>query len=452
MSIKSLLMPAITARLFSHERLLAQRAKAERQRSARGEPHRVWYFHQVDDPYSALVAQHLPRLVARYDITLLPHVVDVPADTAAPERDKLVAYSRRDAAMLARRWRLHFDDASVQPSAAAVVTVQQLLVAAIASGCFTDVVDPLSRALWQQPSPLDHLDHLDHLAVPGSKLAPADASATQDHIAGAARLRQRLGHYLGATLYYAGEWYWGLDRLHHLERRLQALGAQHAPASGPMFAPEPDLDQPTPVAGAPAIDFFLSLRSPYTAIVAPRVFRLGELTGAPVRLRYVLPMAMRGLPVPRAKRLYIMRDAAREARLRGIAFGRINDPLGKPTERGLALIPLAERAGQGQAYLLSFLRGVWSEGIDAGSDRGLRRIAERADLSWSDAQAALHDPAWRMVAEANRGAMFALGLWGVPSFRAGDTAVWGQDRLWAIEQAVLARRAAAGQQQEHATA
>ena len=109
-----------------------------------------------------------------------------------------------------------------------------------------------------------------------------------------------------------------------------------------------------------------------------------------------------------------------------------------PKDDRRALIPLAEHAGVAQAYLLSFMRGVWSEGIDAGSDRGLRRIAERAGLSWTDAQAALDDQAWRAIAEANRSEMFALGLWGVPSFRVGQTAVWGQDRLWAIQQAVQA--------------
>ena len=83
------------------------------------------------------------------------------------------------------------------------------------------------------------------------------------------------------------------------------------------------------------------------------------------------------------------------------------------------------------------MQGVWSEGIDAGSDRGLRRIAERAGLSWDDARLALDDDDWRQVAEANRAAMFALGLWGVPSFRVRDLAVWGQDRLWAVQQAVL---------------
>jgi len=49
---------------------------------------------------------------------------------------------------------------------------------------------------------------------------------------------------------------------------------------------------------------------------------------------------------------------------------------------------------------------------------------------------ALKDEAWRKTAEDNRAEMFGLGLWGVPSFRIGNTAVWGQDRLWAVEEAL----------------
>ena len=63
MSIKSLLLPAFSERLLSRERLLARRAGAERKRAARRARHEVHYFHQVDDPYSALTAAVLPRLV-----------------------------------------------------------------------------------------------------------------------------------------------------------------------------------------------------------------------------------------------------------------------------------------------------------------------------------------------------------------------------------------------------
>ena len=64
-------------------------------------------------------------------------------------------------------------------------------------------------------------------------------------------------------------------------------------------------------------------------------------------------------------------------------------------------------------------------------------MVERAGLSWTQAQEALRDPAWRVTAENNREELFALGLWGVPSFKVDDTAVWGQDRLWAVQEALL---------------
>ena len=40
-------------------------------------------------------------------------------------------------------------------------------------------------------------------------------------------------------------------------------------------------------------------------------------------LRPVLPMVMRGLPVPREKQLYIVLDTKREAEDAGVAFGRM---------------------------------------------------------------------------------------------------------------------------------
>lgn len=450
MSIKSLLMPMISRRLLSQRRQDRLRAKFERQRRASGSRHEVFYFHQVDDPYSALASACLPLLAARYDIDIVPHVVGAPPDAAAPERAKLIAYSRKDAALLAQRFShlrhennplLRFADPNAQPSEAALAQTRAELVAAVADGRFTDLAWPLSARLWLEvgSSKGSETGPTDASTVNGGRGAQADAVAA--HIEASNALRQRLGHYLGAMFFYGGEWYWGIDRLHHLERRLQALGAARAGVSDLLFAPPQDPTQaftpPPGAAQAPAIEFFVSLRSPYSAIVAPRVFELGRLSGAAVNIRYVLPMVMRGLPVPREKRSYISLDTAREARFRGIPFGCVNDPVGRPTERGIALLALAMRLGKGQEYLLSFMRGVWAEGIDAGSDRGLRKIAERAGLDWAAAREALQDEAWRATAEANRAEMFGLGLWGVPSFRCGDTAVWGQDRLWAVADALM---------------
>ena len=424
MSIKSWLMPVISQRLLSRERLLKKRDSAERVRVRSGARHLLHYFHQVDDPYSALTASVLPRLLARYDVDIQAHVVGPPSDTAAPEREKLIAYSRCDAQLLAGHWGLEFHDRGRQPAAPAVQRATARLVAAAEDGSFVALAGALSAALWNGT-----------LANAAAGLPSPESILAHQRAADA--LRKRLGHYLGATFYCGSEWYWGIDRLHHLEQRLQELGARKDGVKGLLFPPGADLKAPRLLRNPEPIDFYFSLRSPYSAIVAKRVFDLGRLTGAPVRLRYLLPMVMRGLPVPAEKRSYISTDAAREAFVRGIPFGRLNDPVGRPAERGLALIPFAEQAGKAQDYVLSFMHGVWAEGIDAGSESGLRTIVERAGLDWAKARAALKNEAWRAVAQQNRDELFALGLWGVPSFCVRDVAVWGQDRLWAIEEELL---------------
>ncbi|HEX4857237.1 MAG TPA: DsbA family protein [Limnobacter sp.] len=432
MSLKTLLMPVITQYRFSRNTLLARRKRAEKARLAAGRPHTVHYFHQVDDPYSHLMVQALGLFLARYPVQLIAHVVSPPADSAAPERDKLVAFSRRDAALLAEKHGLDFKDTGAQPDSAALQLACHALVAAIEAGQFVELAPAISQWLWT----VKENDEVPPHIQTGNFQSPA---AVQKHIADSDLLRHRLGHYLGGMLYYEGEWYWGIDRLYHLEQRLREVGVQGKGISGPLFGNDDSLKNTQLLKNPPDIDFFFSFRSPYSAIVAPRVFELGRLTGAKVKLRYVLPMVMRGLPVPAVKREYIVQDTAREAHVRGIPFGRLNDPVGLPTERGLALIPFAEQHSRGPEYVMSFMQGVWAEGIDAGSDKGLQRIVERAGLGWEGAQIALQHTAWREVAAANREELFQAGLWGVPSFKVGHFSTWGQDRLWAVHEALKAQ-------------
>jgi 2-hydroxychromene-2-carboxylate isomerase len=228
------------------------------------------------------------------------------------------------------------------------------------------------------------------------------------------------------------------DLLHHLEDRLTQMGLRHAdipPLSVALFPPPPILRHDIKVPPQ-TIDFYLSFRSPYTYIAIERAKALADTYGAELRLKYVLPMVMRGLPVPREKRGYIVSDVAREARRLAIPFGTICDPVGRPVERGYSLFPWAISQGQGYAFAVSFLRGVWAQGLDAGTDGDLKRIVERAGLDWQAARTHLGSEDWRPIAEANRQEMTDLGLWGVPCFRVGNVAVWGQDRLFAVENAL----------------
>ena len=262
---------------------------------------------------------------------------------------------------------------------------------------------------------------------------PLGASGPAIHKGQARRLE--LGHYLGATFHYDGNWFWGPDRLHYLEA---ALAAHRRPGAAPVaqvMQESAEAQTTSPV----TLDFFASLRSPYTHLAARRVRELAERYGATFRLRPVLPMVMRGLPVPREKQVYIVKDCWREAMRQGIAFGRVCDPVGLGVERGMGVMHRAIALGKGVAFTESFLAGAFAEGIDATTDDGLWAMAERAGLSRDDVAAGLADDGWREVAEANRQELLSLGLWGVPSFRVGALpGHWGQDRLWAVEHDLIA--------------
>lgn len=420
MSIKSAITSAVTSHMFSEAAQTRRRSAAERARRAQGAPHVVEYFHQADDPYAHLVAQVLGELVQRYDIQLRPWLCSPPPGWAAPDRERLVAYSRLDAGRLADRAGLNFTDPRRQPESRHVIEAEAGLASSIERGTFVEESATIGAALWS-----------------GAPFGAGTSSASAEaHLRAGDARRDKLGHYLGATFYYGGEWYWGIDRLHVLEARLADLGAwkKHAPAA-PIFAPPDSLHvvQESSRTGG-VLDFFLSFRSPYTYVATKRAKALADAYGAELRLRYVLPMVMRGMQVPRSKSSYITSDTAREARRLGVSFGRIADPVGSPVERGYSLVPWASGQGRGYEFCLSFMRAVWSEGVDAGEQAGMRRIVERADLDWSVARTVIGGDSWRAKAEVNRQEMFSLGLWGVPCFRFGNVAVWGQDRLWVIEE------------------
>ncbi len=289
----------------------------------------------------------------------------------------------------------------------------------------THAVSPPDVSAAPQPELLAAFAREDaRIIVPEYGLTPdQDTLARDADTSTGDALRAKRGHYSSAMTLFEGEWYWGVDRLHYLEARLGARPDEM------LFAPprEPN------AANGGEIEFFYSLRSPYSYIAAMRVFDLAERWNARVRLRPVLPMVMRALPVPLSKRIYIVRDAKREAARFDLPFGAIADPVGAGVERGLAVAVSQDRneTGRAPAFIQSFLKGVFAEGVDAAGD-GLYALAARADIPADDVNAALAREDWRETIEANRQDLFASGLWGVPTFKVGARATFGQDRLWLV--------------------
>jgi 2-hydroxychromene-2-carboxylate isomerase len=413
--------------LCAPQRLQAQRARVERRRSRAGAPHVVEYFHQVDDGYSHLAAQVLVALTQRYDIQLLCHLVSGPQGKNSAEPELLLQLSRYDALHVAPEYGLSFTrhDAPLQPTLVALATQ---ILAAQDSSRFAACCMEIGAALWA-----DDEATLRRLA---QQYGSASASAAAERVAAGTRRREQLKHYSGAMFYYGEEWYWGVDRLYHLEQRLADLGADRDPGA-PKLVPRPVIDAPLLKAdGRLTLEVYASLRSPYTAISFDRAVDLAVASGVNLQVRPVLPMVMRGVPATRQKGMYIFWDTAREARAAGVPFGKFYDPIGNPARRGYTLYPWAVEQGRGVQLISAFLRCAFAEGININTAQGLRAVVEQAGLDWGAAQRMLGTANYEPLLEANRISMYSSGLWGVPSFRLLDEtgkellALWGQDRLW----------------------
>ena len=168
-----------------------------------------------------------------------------------------------------------------------------------------------------------------------------------------------------------------------------------------------------------------------------RARQLAEHYGVALEVKPVLPMVMRRMQVPATKGFYFIKDAKREADKHGIPFGYVADPLGAGVERCYALYSYAQSEGVGVAFLESYARGVWSEGIRSDTDAGLRKLVERVGLNWRHAQQLLQDDRWRLWAQDNLAELYGHDLWGVPSLVYGQTKVFGQDRIDRIERAIV---------------
>jgi 2-hydroxychromene-2-carboxylate isomerase len=186
------------------------------------------------------------------------------------------------------------------------------------------------------------------------------------------------------------------------------------------------------------LEFFFSFRSPYSYLAAARAFALPRRYRVDFVYRGVRPMAMRGQPLPLSKRLYILRDAQREAIRLGIPFGRMYDPLGEGVWRCLCVAEHAATAGRQEPFVLNAARGIWAEGVDVARDDGLRRICDSSGLAWPDCQQAIGNRDYRERVERNTARLAELGQWGVPLFHFRGENYWGQDRIEDLERVLEA--------------
>jgi len=390
--------------------------------------HVVSAFLQLDDPYSYLLSRYLPELASTYDIELDVHLSQARGDAYQPAPDMAAEYAAMDAQRVAREFGIPFLDKGKTPPVEHRRGLLDVLAARADRDDFADDLFAVLEIYWRGDT--------EAAARRSDTGEPGQADAV---IAGSKQLQERLGHYNSGMLYYGGEWYWGVDRLHYLADRLDQMGLARAGEKGARLASLRHATQlslpvapPAAAKELPPLELFYSFRSPYSYLSLKRVHEIADAFGLQLKLRPVLPMVMRGMQVPHAKILYIARDTTREAERLDIPFGKIADPVGKGAERCLAVFQYAESEHKDRDFLANAGVAIWSEAVDVSTDKGMRIVTGRTGLFWPEVVAAMESDEWRPETEVNRESMMASGSWGVPTMRLGDEVFWGQDRDWLL--------------------
>ena len=380
-------------------------------------PTRLDLYFDVADPWSYLAAQIANRLVEAYPVELDVHVISAPASDVNAHPQLRANHAVRDAQQLTDYWDLDFpgkkeaDPGAVREAASALIRKRppREQLAAILE---------LSHAMWAN----DRKALTKLLGKYGTEATVAVPPVLDSNYA---ELR-KAGHYQGGMLHYGGEWYWGIDRLPYLEA---ALARDFNKPVANVVAQKTDRaaaklsDKPL------TCEMWFSFRSPYSYLALEQIEGVLAPYDVPLELRAIMPMVTRGVPLPNIKRMYIVRDAKREADRLGIPFGELCDPLGAGIENCMAIAHWASQRGGALAFAKSAMRGIWSEARDMSEYVDLRYVVERAGLSWDEAKQALAKTDWQKWSQNNVADLAVIGLWGVPSIRCGEFVAWGQDRL-----------------------
>lgn len=397
----------------------ARRAVASLKQQIDKKPNKLDLYIDPSDAWSYLAAQAASRLIEAYPVELAVHIVTPPASDVNAQPGMRTKHAVRDAALLAEYWDIEFPGKK-ETDPGVVRDVNSALIVDRPARDQLRAVLELTTAMWTN----DKKTVAKLLGVWGTQSTGQILPILNSNYA----LLRKAGHYQGGMLAYKGEWYWGIDRLAFLETELARDAGRDV---AHVITPRPIADRGAlPLSAKPlTCEMWFSFRSPYSYIALEQIEAALAPFNVPLVLRPMMPMVMRGHQLPTVKRMYIVRDAKREAERAGVPFGEICDPLGKGIDNLIAVAYWADKQGKLLPFARSAMRGSWAEARDMSEYVDLRHVVERAGLSWTDALGALSSadaPKWAAAAAAD---LAVIGLWGVPSFRCGDFVTWGQDRL-----------------------
>lgn len=383
----------------------------------------------LNDPHSFMLVQMLSRLANNYqiDIKVLFIWGTLPGVTLCPKLYRQWAIN--DANLDAEQYQLV--KITQEPSLASLATGQQMWQF---SNCTIDCAEQIFIKTWGNQY---------------TEFFQTSTPTINHQVKNQIRLQTK-GHYAPASIFFAGHWFVGVNRLYHFEDLLRKLGLlrQVTPQLWPPQLAETNctVERLAPVIEMPksiklnkqtkTLTVYLSLRSPYSYLGLVQAIALAERKQLELVIKPILLLMMRGAEIPLNKQKYIYLDAVREAVKHGIEFNGFTDPLRAGVINVYRLFAWAEFNGQACNYMLACFRAVYVNEIDLSKSNNIAAIYAELALNIKDAEAyqATHD--WQQWADMNQADLAEINFWGVPSFSFAQYSYWGQDRIPYLENTI----------------
>ncbi len=404
-------------RYFMIGRFFGQKAQAE-------------VYLSLNDPHSFMLVQMLSRLAKDYRLNFKVLFIwgALPGVTIAPKLYR--QWAIKDANLIAERYQLV--KVSQEPSLIMLTTGQQT---------------------WQLQ--VNNIENAEEIFIKtwGNLYTEHFQTSTptiSHQVKNQTRLQAK-GHYAPASIFFAGDWFVGVDRLYHFEKMLLKFSladnvtAELAPS--PMFekqgaiaefSPQENANETRPkcIVKREPLVVYLSLRSPYSYLGFVQAISLAKRHQLELVVKPVLPLLMRGATIPIVKQKYIYLDALREAERLNIEFNGFSDPLGKGVINAYRCFAWAQQQDKGTEYMLACFRAIYVQGIELANPVNVENIMKNLALNIDDANAYQQEHDWQQWADINQIELSKLSLWGVPCFTYGACSYWGQDRIPLLEKEI----------------
>lgn len=415
---------------------------AQRELGLYKKPVEIEVYLSLNDPHSYMLVQALPELIKRYQIECKLLLAYVGETDHSVDRLSWQCWAVEDANSLALQYKLN--TITQLPTPQSLNTGQQawqLKVRDVASAIL--VFEQTWHNQWKehyQPS------------------TPVINYQIKNQMRQLAK-----GHYLTGNIFFADEWFLGIDRLNHLEAKFRKFSLQKEITAHKTIVTEkqeqalPDIEDANHKAiyfnrrklkfqefpeedlliSDTVIEVFISLRSPYSYLGFKQVLQLANHYNVQIKIKPILPMVMRGLPVSKNKKIYIYKDTLREAKLLGIPFGEFTDPIGQGVINCYQLFSYAQHKKLAIEFIQAMFDAVNVKKQRLDDDGVMEIICQSIGLDYQSALDYALSNDWQQWVDENQMELEQMSMWGVPCFRYKNQCVWGQDRLWVIEQRII---------------